>query len=452
MDYKSCAEKLYALGRFGIKPGLERINSLLEKLDNPHKGLDIVHVAGTNGKGSVCAMLEALFIAAGLETGLYTSPHLISMRERIRICGEMIEPQDVTDFTARLDALCSEDEDHYTFFEALTCMAFFYFKIHQVQAAILETGMGGRFDATSAATPKVCVITSIGLDHTEYLGTTIDQIAFEKAGIIKEGSTVVCAKQAPLAMAVIERVCDERQAVLIKTEGLLKDVWADKGTFFADIGTLDGQTIKQLALPPGGTYQAENAVLALTAADLFLRQTGQSINASNIRSALKKCLWPARGQEFKTTRGKKLLFIDGAHNEQAAEHLLNTLRIKYPDKKIGFVVSMCGEKKRESFVETIQQPATHITFTTTPNKRTESTNELFDYFKNSISCSFEPDTEKAIDTALGMDIDVVCVTGSLFLAGSCLALIAEEKIKGVFSKNNAPMQQLIQNAVKDCTE
>ncbi|HEY8650983.1 MAG TPA: folylpolyglutamate synthase/dihydrofolate synthase family protein, partial [Chthoniobacterales bacterium] len=294
MNYREALAWLYGTQRFGIKLGLENIRRLLAALDLPARDQQFIHVAGTNGKGSVCAMIDAICRAAGYRTGLFTSPHLITFRERIRVNGEMISEDGVAEGLSFICNFVAGWKTHPTFFEITTALALRYFRQQRAEIVVLETGIGGRLDATNAVQPIVSVITPIALDHQKWLGDTLAEIAGEKAGIIKRGVPVVSARQ----LAVAEKILRVRATELGSSIQFVDQVY-------------DGE------LSLKGAYQKQNAALAIAA----FRTAKFDINESAIASGLQSVHWPARFQSW-----DERTIIDGAHNPSGAKILAQTWR------------------------------------------------------------------------------------------------------------------------------
>ncbi len=284
---------LFSTQVFGIKLGLDNTHLLLDSLGNPQEKLRFLHVAGTNGKGSTCAMLDAILRAEGLRTGLYTSPHLVDFRERIRVNGEKISAAALDEILTRIREISADWDHQPTFFEVATCAAISHFAQAGCEAVVLETGMGGRLDATNAVTPAVSILTPISFDHEKWLGSTLAEIAGEKCGIIKQGIPVVSAPQLPGAEDVIRQTAAERNAPL---------------QFIDRIGTPTSLA---------GEHQRRNSALACAA----LEAAGISVSENSITTGLAGLTWPGRFQILDDR-----IILDGAHNPQAAGLLVQTLR------------------------------------------------------------------------------------------------------------------------------
>ncbi|MBO9362235.1 MAG: bifunctional folylpolyglutamate synthase/dihydrofolate synthase [Thermoflexus sp.] len=318
---------------------LEPIRCLLERLGNPHRRYAVVHIAGTKGKGSTAAMVEAILRAASYRTGLYTSPHLHTMRERIRIHGEPIPPAAVVDLFEGLRPEIAADPA-LTVFDILTAMGFLAFAQAEVEIAVVEVGLGGRLDSTNVVSPAVCLITALSMDHMEILGPTLSHIAFEKAGIIKPGVPVGTAPQAEEAMAVLRRVAAERGAPLLTLDGW----WygpreispAGQG---GEIRPPDGPGW-MVRLPLLGRHQWENAALAALAA-LQLRAQGRSLPDAAIPEGLARVRWPGR---FEVLQEEPPVVLDGAHNDASAARLAETLLEVFPGRRWGLVFGVSADK------------------------------------------------------------------------------------------------------------
>ncbi len=300
-----------------VKPGLARVRALLEAVGNPQQKLKTVHITGTNGKGSVAAMLASVLQRAGYRTGLYSSPHLLSYGERIQIDGTPISERDFTALTDELMPLAEEMSDKPTQFEFLTAMAFLYFARQNVDIAVIEVGMGGRFDATNVLTPLVSVLTNVELDHTEFLGETVAEIAWEKAGIAKPHVPLVTGERKPEALAVIERECAAVGAPLIQTK---TDI--ERRDFTWEYQEFAVPSLGHLQLRLLGGYQRENLAVAIEALGVLQQRLNFSTEA--IRAGLARAYWPGRFEVVQ--KEPYVIVLDGAHNPHAARALRDDLR------------------------------------------------------------------------------------------------------------------------------
>ncbi len=340
--YPDSVRFLYALGNEykTIKLGLDRVARLLAALGAPQEKLRFIHVAGTNGKGSTCAFLESALRASGVRTGLYTSPHLSEPTERIRIAGV---PVSTAEFSRAFEmvhetslALADKGEldGHPTYFETLTSMAYLVFVDHQVETVVLETGMGGRLDATNVVDPALAVITPVDIDHEKFLGSTIREIAFEKAGILKPGRPAVFARQRPEALAVLERRAMETGApVAHAEEWIAQDLHIDAfGSRFTAVGP--GGEIR-IECPLIGQHQVENALTAIAALSLL------GVPPEAIRSGIAATRWPGR---LECVRQNPAIFLDGAHNAAGALALAQYIREFHRGKKVWMVFGAMRDK------------------------------------------------------------------------------------------------------------
>lgn len=361
MTYEDALDFIHGIERFGSKPGLRRVTMLLERLGNPQKKLRFVHVAGTNGKGSTCAMLSNILQEQGLRTGLYISPFVLDFRERIQIDNKMIPKADLAEITAHVkkhwDVMDAEDETP-TEFELVVAIAMEYFLREKCDIVVLEVGLGGRFDATNAIdTPLASVITSISLDHTEYLGGTLSQIAFEKCGIIKPGGmTVSYPRQEPEALAVIMQRCQEEgnplriphQVEVLGSSIAGSDIrWND----------LD------IHIPLPGEHQIWNAMTVLETCSALLDR-GVYIENRNIIKGIAATRFPARMEVLRASN--PLILLDGAHNLDAAKVLGRALEM-LGGRRIHAVIGMQANKDVEGFLSELGPRCTSIACTSLPH-------------------------------------------------------------------------------------
>lgn len=331
----------------GIKPGLDVIKALLAALGNPHHELAVIHVAGTNGKGSVCAMLESVLRASGFRTGLYTSPHLIDFSERFRINGEQIPAARLDEYIRRLEVVADRSEASTglrgaTFFEISTAIAFQYFADEGVQLAIIETGMGGRWDATNVVIPLLSVITHIDIDHTDFLGNSLEMIAAEKAGIIKPGRPVVSALQADAAMAVLKQA---GEPVIVSSEAVSVVKTAPPQKLKIDTHS---RSLPPVNLPLLGECQRENCAVAVAALEVL----GDLIGFEpEFRKGLESAAWAGR---FQLLQDNPPVVLDGAHNPSAARALVKTLRENYPKHRVGVLLGFLEDKDSVEFMRILK--------------------------------------------------------------------------------------------------
>jgi dihydrofolate synthase/folylpolyglutamate synthase len=392
--YQEALAWLYGTQRFGIKLGLESVRRLLGELNVPGKDQRIIHVAGTNGKGSVCAMIDSICRAANHRTGLFISPHLVTYRERVRVNGEMMTPDEVARGLSSLREMIRDWDPHPTFFEITTALALDHFKKKECEIIVLETGLGGRLDATSAITPVVSVLTPIGYDHEKWLGHTLEAIAGEKAGIIKPHVPVVSAKQEAAAENVIRARASECEAPL---EFVTEPYAAN-------------------AIALAGTHQRQNAVLAIAA----LRAGTIEVSEDAIGRGLAQIDWPARFQ-----RWDERTIIDGAHNPAGAQVLAQTWREQFPNERATIILAVLREKDVTGICRALAPITERFLLPTIRSERAFAPNELVPHLSAitpSLPYSITPSLPGAIESARAAR-ERILITGSLHFAGEALATL-----------------------------
>tara|TARA_B100000287_G_scaffold269745_1_gene253892 strand:+ start:958 stop:2226 length:1269 start_codon:yes stop_codon:yes gene_type:complete len=339
-DISKILEELFSLQRLGMKIGLEHTVQLLDEIGNPHKKLKLIHVAGTNGKGSTCSILAKILIDHGFKVGLYTSPHLKKFNERIRINGVHIPDDYIASFFSNNKEKINKIEA--TFFEVTTAMAFNFFKDQAVDYAVIETGLGGRLDSTNVITPKVCGITSISLDHTEILGDTIEKIAIEKAGIIKQNIPTLTLDQKPSVLEVLRKEADKKNSNLdITADSEIDIIKSDEdGTFFnySDLA---------LQLPLIGDHQVKNCVLAINISKKLL---GGLFDCTKVKNSIKTTKWPGRLEQIKNNN----IYYDVAHNHDGIRAMIKTISNTHLNKKIIGLFSLKSDKNIDAICKVIK--------------------------------------------------------------------------------------------------
>ena len=398
----------------GSIPGLGRTQELLRRMGNPEKELKFVHIAGTNGKGSTAAMTASILRKAGYRTGLYTSPYIYRFHERMQVDGQEISDEDLAAITEYVKPLADSMTESPTEFELVSCIAFEFFKRKQCDIVVLEVGMGGAMDSTNVIeVPEVAVITNIGLDHTEYLGDTLEKIAETKAGIFKEGGHAVVYRGTPGVESVFERVCAERHVSLKKAdfEGLRSVSHSLDGQVF-DCGAR-----KNLFLPLLGDHQLHNAAVVLSVADTLIEE-GWKISEQNIRDGLRDVRWPGR---FDIMRRDPLFIIDGGHNPQCIEALVKNIQDYLPGKKLVVLTGVLADKDYVDMYQPVMPYVQQFICVTPPNPRKLDADKLAAYLE-STGIPASPYAEiadgvKAAIEAAGKDGVVLCF-GSLYMIGS----------------------------------
>ena len=404
MSYAEAIQFLYGLQPFGVNFGLERAHKLAALAGNPQAKLRFIHVAGTNGKGSTCAMLESIFRAAGLRVGLFTSPHLVSFRERIQINRQLIPQNDVAQLVAEIQPLLKQfpAETHPTMFEVVTLMALKWFAGQNCDLVIWETGLGGRLDASNIVTPLASVITNIAFDHTQWLGDTLEKIAAEKAGIIKPGVPVVTATDAPEALNVIKRIAREKNAPLtIITAN--------------DVASRLARTFTPSLL---GDHQKLNAALALATVEVLHGQI--PVRAENIRAGLAAVNWPGRLQLIRKANGQ-IILLDGAHNADGANVLRAALEKHFSTPRPVFIFGALADKNWLAICRTLAPLAAKIFTVPVASGRTADARELAAAFHSANPAAEVAATESLV-AALNASKNepFIVITGSLYLIGEAL--------------------------------
>ena len=413
MDYKEALEYMESVGFFGSKPGLERIERLCTALGEPQNKLRYIHIAGTNGKGSCAAMLASVLKAAGYRTGLYTSPYLFRFNERMQINGEQIPDAALAEIVSRIKPVAdSMEDDHPTEFELMTAAAFLWFAEENCDIVVLETGLGGRFDATNIiSAPEVSVIMNIGLDHTGVLGDTVEKIAFEKAGIIKENRPCVVYEQQASVIDVIKEQC-----VLKGSELTVSNFSALEQIF----DSLDGQAFlykgTSYALPLLGEHQMKNAAVVIDCVEK-LCELGWDISPDALERGLYAVSWPAR---FEVVSDEPYFVVDGGHNPQCAQTVRDNLLRYFPDKKRVLLVGVLADKDYEGLVRILDEAADMYVCVSPESDRALSAKDLADKLrplgKEVMYFDSIEEGVAAARSAAGED-GMVCAVGSLYMAG-----------------------------------
>jgi dihydrofolate synthase/folylpolyglutamate synthase len=432
VTYAEATAFLYGLRRFGWRLGLDTVRRLLALVGDPQDRFPTVHIGGTNGKGSTAAILDAILRAAGYRTGLYTSPHLVSFTERIRVDGLPITEAEVTALVAELEALClahfaqapvpapeATRPPHPTFFELTTAMAFLHFARQRTDVAVVEVGLGGRFDATNVILPRVSVITNVALDHQEYLGQTLAEIAGEKAGIIKAGVPVVTAARGE-AYEVIARTARERGAPTVHTPQSYRVVRL-ASTVAGHRFDLAGPTrhYEGIQLPLAGRHQVENAVSALAAAEV-LEAGGLRLGEGPIRCGLAQARWPGRLQ---AVGERPRILVDGAHNTAGAAALADFLREhRAALHRLVLVFGVLRDKDSATMLGALAPLADHIILTQPPAERGADPRELPvpDRLRPRVEVHLELSAALQRARAIAGPEDTILATGSLYLVGPVL--------------------------------
>ena len=426
MTYEQALQAINDRLVFGVKPGLERIQALCEKLGNPQKRTRFIHVAGTNGKGTTCTLIASVLQAAGFRTGLYTSPYVLDFRERFRIDGEMIPKAELIEEVERIAPLAAELEaqgETVTEFEFITALAFDWFARRACDFVVLEVGLGGRFDATNVIdTPEVAAIASISLDHTAVLGDTLEKIAYEKAGIVKSGGDVVLYPvQDDAVTRTVSTVCAERGAKLFIADESRMTV---RGTSLTGTAvTWDGLP---LTTPFTGAHQVHNAATALTVLDV-LRQKGVRIPDEALQKGFSSAYIPARMERLSE---KPLVLLDGGHNPGCAAALHEVLTTHLSGRKITAVMGIMADKDSGHYLALTAPHFTKIVTVAPHNPRALSAEKLAEE-ASAFCADVTPASsmEEALRLSAVGDDEVLVICGSFYLASEIRALAIERYTK-----------------------
>jgi dihydrofolate synthase / folylpolyglutamate synthase len=416
--YEEQLSRLYSLEKYGIKFGLSKTSNLLKAFGDPHRGQSYIHIAGTNGKGSVGAMLESVFLQAGLTVGFYTSPHLVSFTERFRVNKINIDRDQAAALIHEVYGATDEREPP-TFFEFTTAMSLIYFARRKVDIGIIEVGMGGRLDATNIITPMISVITNIGLDHSQFLGNTLTDIAREKGGIIKAGIDVVTAVSQEPVKRLFQSLCKERGAPLWR-------LGHDARYRRSASGLLGYYGVKErytdIVIGLKGRFQYRNAALCLLALEI-LKEKGVDVSEKDIRSGLADPLWPGR---LEVVSSRPAIVLDGAHNIPAMRSLADSIKRDFDFKDLVLVIGIMADKAISRIMKEIVPLASKVIFTrpayyraAEPQRLLKTAEELG--WSGEICIPLSAAIERARN--LAGEGDLIVITGSLFTVGeakSCL--------------------------------
>lgn len=413
LTYEEVLDQIEHQRRFGNRPGAEVSALMLEKLGRPQQNMSVIHIAGTNGKGSVSAFLCSILKEAGIRTGMFTSPHLVDFRERICVDGQMISREEVTKLG---NMLLEEDFGTVpTMFDYCLAMALLYYRDRQCQAAVIETGLGGRLDSTNAiGVPEVTVVTKIGYDHMAVLGDTLDKIASEKAGIIKKGTKLVLESQEKDAMDVLLETAEKEAVTEIKIADMhdVTECRYENGRQYFSY-----QKYKNLEMAMLGVHQYENAAAAILAAEIFLKDRGISDEKAEyyIREGIKKTRWEGR---MEILSREPFFMVDGAHNGNGVAALAESLRTLFPGEKFHFVMGVMADKNYEEMIEELLPLALDFKTVTVESERALAAQELSEKIRAKGIC--DAGLLHSFDELMSGRLDVAHKTiafGSLYFVG-----------------------------------
>ena len=423
ISYGEAIQYLYSLQKYGIKFGLNKTSNLLKAFGNPHHGQKYIHIAGSNGKGSVAAMVESILIKSGMKVGFYSSPHLVRFTERFRVNGREIAPEQASEIINELRNMI--DPNHPpTFFEVTTAMALIYFAMEQTDISIMEVGMGGRLDATNVIRPVVSAITNISLEHQQFLGSRLIDIAGEKAGIIKRGVDLVTAATQPSVIKLFQSICKQKKAPFWRIGKDVQYRTTDKGLNYYGLK----HRLRGLELSLRGAYQSRNAALALAVIEILERK-GYKIASHDIMAGLKETNWPGR---MHIVSREPLTVLDGAHNPNAIKELTESIKRDFAYKSLILVIGIMGDKDIGKIINRIVPMADYVIYTSPDYYRSASPENLM---KEGLLLrkhgKIIPKISDAIHTAKEMakSDDLILVTGSLFTVGEALTIFDPKKYR-----------------------
>ncbi|ABS33055.1 bifunctional folylpolyglutamate synthase/dihydrofolate synthase [Clostridium botulinum] len=428
MDYKEAREYIQSKAKFGSNLGLERTEKLLELLGNPHKRLRCIHIAGTNGKGSTTAMISAVLKESGYKVGMYTSPYIEEFEERIQINGHNITKEDLGYIITKVANIVEKVENmgygNPTEFEIITVAMFYYFCLKEVDFAVIEVGLGGRLDSTNVLEPILSIITSISYDHMNILGETLEEITYEKAGIIKK-APVITYPQKKEVEKNIEKVCKEKNCELIKVEDNLINIEIEiieKNMGQQSFKLKTKEDTYNICLSLLGEHQIKNCITVILALEKLMK-LGIKIEKIHIISALKKVKWPAR---LEIVNKNPLTVIDGAHNIDGIESLKNNVSKYFKYNKLILILGILKDKQVEDMIKTLVPLADRVLTVAPHNDRGESSKELMHIvLKHNESCEHLEDYKECYDKAKFYceDGDMILICGSLYMVGDMRKLI-----------------------------
>ncbi len=442
MNYTDSIDWLYSLRQFGVKLGLDNIARLLSSLDQPQDRFDSILIGGTNGKGSVGAMIQSILSASGYKVGLYTSPHLSRVEERIRFGYEEISSRQFASSLSKIKRIIEKLLDnkvlshHPTFFEVLTAVAFEIFAQKKIDIAVVEVGMGGRFDATNILHPVLSIITNIEKDHTEYLGKTLEHIAFEKCGIIQEKGILITGKMKKSPLDTVKKICRERKSSLVNSLENSKFSLNDDGTITL---TTRSFQYEKLRIPLLGEHQIENAVVAIKAAEI-LWEMGFTITPRTTSRGIEKTKW---GGRIEWVHSKPPIILDGAHNVSAMRALSKYLsQLRQKNYEVRIIFGAMQDKDISGMLQVISPTADSVYLTTLDMERAADLDHLYNISLNhhrvvrkcknlreALKASSNKASSKVISikNKKSLQRPVICVCGSLFLVGAFKSLKSKQK-------------------------
>ena len=417
-------EYLYHLERFGIKPGLAVMQELMSVLGHPEKYFKSIHVTGTNGKGSTCAMLESVLRESGFKTALYTSPHLYAFNERIKVSGVAISDSDLISLIQEIRAAVESNNLQPTFFEFTTALAFLYFARSNIDIAVIEVGMGGRLDATNVITPLLSIITNVGLDHMEFLGDTVEEIAREKAGIIKDGVPVITGEEDASIVKILGEEAEQKNTRVIRAQDIVKTAVLRASFDGQEVDIAGGKIATRIHLPLLGAHQIKNLEVVVSACE-ELMGTGLHISQEGISKGISLTVWEGRLQ---VVSQKPLILVDGAHNEDGAQALVSFL-----ETMPAFDVLVYAAKKGKNITNVLSLvlPRCKRVIITKGSYMPEDPEVIACIVRDA---GHDAEVRESVSDAVSLGLEYVGTEGSMLIAGSlymipdALAFLKESEV------------------------
>ncbi|MEH7332697.1 folylpolyglutamate synthase/dihydrofolate synthase family protein [Neobacillus drentensis] len=427
--YQEALDWIHGRLRLGIKPGLKRMEWMMERLDHPENKIKAVHIGGTNGKGSTVTFLRSILEAAGYTVGTFTSPYIEQFNERISMNGKPVSDQEILDLTNIILPLADELEETElggpTEFEVITAMSFYYFaNMNKVDIVLFEVGLGGRFDSTNIIQPLASIITNIGLDHTNILGNSYEEIAFEKAGIIKEKTPIFTAVKHPGALKVIEEQAEKKEAPIYRLKqefSISSHTSLTKGEVF----NLKTQTINldHLEISMIGQHQTENASLAVCTGQFLNQVSSFNISEEAIRNGLKSAYWPGR---FEILSENPLVIIDGAHNDEGITALVHELSSRYANRNIHIIFAALKDKKLDKMIAKLDSIANQISFVSFDFPRAADAKDLLNISQSQNKVAVDNWKSYIVEEMQNLqENSMMVVTGSLYFISEAKPFICK---------------------------
>lgn len=432
MNYTEAINYIKDTAKFGSKLGLERTEKILEYLGDPHKKIKTIHIAGTNGKGSTTAMLTKILVSSGYKVGCYISPYIEEFEERMQINNENIPKEDlaeiVTEVAGAVEKVIADDLGNPTEFEIITCAGFLYFERNNVDFAVVEVGLGGRLDSTNVINPELSIIGSISLDHVAILGDTLEKIAFEKGGIIKDKTKVILYPQEECVTKVIEEICRSKEAPLVKVNSenakFIGVSQVEENKIAQELVIKTSRDTYQVSLALLGVHQIQNCNVVVNSCEALM-DMGVKITKETILKGLKEVKWPGR---LEIMRRNPLVVMDGAHNIDGIKKLTESIDKYFKCKNMVLILGILADKQVDEMINTICPKAARVIAVTPHSERAELCEDLREkVLLCNENCEAVMDYEEAYDKALSYckEDDMVVISGSLYMVGDMRKIVRD---------------------------